>query len=205
MAAGQDTPRRSRMFTYILIALAAVVLLFLAIVAMQPAEFRVTRTATINAPPADVFPHVNDLHKWEAWSPWARLDPEMKLTYDGPAEGAGASYAWSGNNKVGEGRSTIMESRPNERVRLKLEFIRPFAGTNDVEFTFRPEGDQTSVTWDMQGRNNFMSKAFCVFVNMDKLVGGDFEKGLAQLKAVVEAQAAEPSESPELLKSGTAS
>jgi uncharacterized protein YndB with AHSA1/START domain len=191
------------MFTYILIALAAVVLLFLAIVAMQPAEFRVTRTATINAPPADVFPHVNDLHKWEAWSPWARLDPEMKLTYDGPAEGAGASYTWSGNNKVGEGRTTITESRPNDLVRLKLEFVRPFTATNDVEFTFRSEGDQTSVTWDMTGRNNFMSKAFCLFVNMDRMVGGDFEKGLAQLKAVVEAQAAEQMERAEPLASGT--
>jgi uncharacterized protein YndB with AHSA1/START domain len=193
------------MFTYILVALAAVVLLFLAIVAMQPAEFRVTRTATIDAPPGEVFPHVNDLHNWEAWSPWAKLDPEMKLTYDGPAEGAGASYTWSGNNKVGEGRTTITESRPNERIRLKLEFVRPFAATNDVEFTFRSQGRQTSVTWDMQGRNGFMSKAFCLFVNMDKMVGGDFEKGLAQLKAVVEAQAAEQTERVEPLASGTES
>jgi hypothetical protein len=127
----------------------------------------------------------------------------MKLTYDGPAEGAGASYTWSGNNKVGEGRTTITESRPNDLVRLKLEFVRPFTATNDVEFTFRSEGDQTSVTWDMTGRNNFMSKAFCLFVNMDRMVGGDFEKGLAQLKAVVEAQAAEQMERAEPLASGT--
>ena len=110
----------------------------------------------------------------------------MKLTFEGPPAGTGAIYHWSGNNKVGEGRMTITESRPSDLVRIKLEFIKPFASTADTEFTFKPETNQTAVTWSMAGKKNFMSKAFGLFVNMDKLIGGDLEKGLAQLKTVVE-------------------
>ena len=175
------------MLTKILIALAVIVVVFAAIVAMQPSEFRVTRTAAISAPPAAVFAQVNDLHKWEAWSPWVKLDPAMKKTYEGAPAGTGAIHAWAGNNQVGEGRMTITESRPNELIRFKLEFLKPFAVTNTAEFSFKPEGNQTVVTWSMAGENNFIAKALHLFMNMDKMVGGPFEKGLAQMKSVVEA------------------
>jgi hypothetical protein len=111
----------------------------------------------------------------------------MKKTHEGARAGAGAVYTWSGNNEVGEGRMTLTESRPNELVRIRLEFVKPFAATNTAEFTFKPEGDRTAVTWSMFGPNNFIAKAFGLFMNMDKLVGGDFEKGLAQMKAIAEA------------------
>ncbi|MCI0375998.1 MAG: SRPBCC family protein [Gemmataceae bacterium] len=171
---------------YILIALAVVVIGFAVVVAMKPSEFRIVRTGTISAPPSAVFAEVNDFHKWQAWSPWEKLDPALKRTYEGPSAGTGAIYSWAGNKKVGEGRMTIMESRPSDLIRINLEFLKPFKATNTTEFTFKPEGNQTVVTWDMSGRNNFIGKAFCMFMNMDKLVGGDFEKGLANLKASVE-------------------
>jgi uncharacterized protein YndB with AHSA1/START domain len=170
----------------ILIGLAALVVVFVAVVAMQPSEFRVVRSATIAAPAPVVFAAVNDFRQWEAWSPWAKLDPAMKKTYTGAPAGTGAVYAWSGNGEVGEGRTTITESRPGDLVRIKLEFARPFAVTNDVEFTFKPDGDRTAVTWSMTGRNGFMAKAAGIFMDMDKMVGGQFESGLAQLKAVAE-------------------
>lgn len=177
------------MLKKILIGIAAVIVLFVIIVAVQPAQYRVTRTATIPAAPAVVFEHVNDLHKWEAWSPWEKLDPAMKRTFEGPQSGTGASYSWVGNKQVGEGKMSITESKANELVRLKLEFIKPFASTAMTDFTFKPEGEQTTVTWSMSGEKNFMSKAFCLFMNMDKMVGGDFEKGLAGLKSVVQVAA----------------
>lgn len=173
---------------YILIALAAIVVLFVVIVALQPSEFRVVRSATMSVPPPAVFPHVNDFHHWEAWSPWAKIDPAMKQTYEGAPAGTGAIYSWIGNKKVGEGRMTIMESRRSDLVRIKLEFLKPFQATNTAEFTFQPQGEQTLVTWSMFGVKNFFMKAFGLFMNMDKLVGGDFEKGLASMKAVVEAK-----------------
>lgn len=174
------------MLKKILIGIAAVIVLFVVVVAVQPSHYRVSRSATIPAAPAVVFEHVNDLHKWDAWSPWAKLDPAMKVTFDGPQAGAGASYAWVGNKEVGEGKMSITESKVNELVRLKLEFIKPFASTAMTEFTFKAEGNQTSVTWSMTGDKNFISKAFCLFMNMDKMVGGDFEKGLGGLKSVVQ-------------------
>jgi Polyketide cyclase / dehydrase and lipid transport len=173
----------------VLAVIAAIVILFLIVVAMQPSQFRVERKATIAAPPAVVFRHVNSFHKWNDWSPWAKLDPSAKNSYDGPEAGTGAKFAWQGNNKVGQGQMTILESRPSDLIRIKLEFIRPFTCTNAAEFTFRPEGNQTAVTWAMTGTNNFMAKAFGLFMNMDKMVGGDFEKGLASLKSLAEAQA----------------
>jgi len=172
--------------TYILIALALIVIAFVIVVAMQPSEFRIVRSATMSAPAADVFAQVNDFHNWQAWSPWAKLDPAMKQTYERAPAGAGAIYSWVGNNKVGEGRMTLMESRPRDLIRIKLEFMRPFNATNTAEFTFKPEENQTGVTWSMSGRHKFMMKAFGLFMNMDKMVGGDFEKGLANMKSVVE-------------------
>ncbi len=132
---------------------------------------------------------MNDLHNWEAWSPWAKLDPAARQTYDGPPAGVGAAFAWSGNMQVGEGRMTITESRPNELVRLRLDFVKPFKGTNTAEFTFQPDGDQTGVTWAMTGTRTFIPKAIGLFVSCDKMLGGFFEKGLVQLKAVAEAAA----------------
>jgi uncharacterized protein YndB with AHSA1/START domain len=174
------------MLKKILLGIVGFIVVVLVVAALQPADFKITRTATIAAPPADVFAQVNELRKWEAWSPWAKLDPAMKVTYDGPPAGTGASYAWAGNSQVGEGRMTITESRSPELVRMKLEFLKPFAAVNDTEFAFKPETNQTVVTWSMSGKNNFVSKVFCLFMNMDKMVGKDFEKGLAQLKAVAE-------------------
>ena len=174
------------MLLKIVIALAAILAVLTVVIALRPADFRYTRSATIAAPPSAVFAQVNDLHKWEAWSPWVKIDPAMKMSYDGPPSGVGASYTWSGNNEVGEGRSTIVETKPDEAIHLKLEFKRPFAGTNDVEFTFKPQGAQTVVTWSMWGKNNFMSKAVGLVMDCEKMCGGMFEQGLASLESVVE-------------------
>lgn len=175
------------MLKKIIIALVVILVVFVIIVATRPANFRVTRSTIISAPPAVVFAQVNDFHKWDAWSPWAKLDPAMKQTHEGAPAGVGAIYSWAGNKKVGEGRMTITESRTNELIGIKLEFLKPFAAVNTTEFTFTPVGNQTTVNWSMTGTNNFMAKAFCMFMNMDKMVGGDFEKGLADLKSVAEA------------------
>jgi uncharacterized protein YndB with AHSA1/START domain len=181
--------RRVRMLKRILVALAVIVVVFVAVVAMQPSEFRVARTATIAAPAAAVFAQVNDFHKWEAWNPWAKLDPAMKQTYEGAPAGTGAIYTWAGNNEVGEGRMTLTESRPSDLIRIKLEFLRPFAATSTAKFTLKPEGDQTAVTWSMAGRNNLTAKAIHLFMDMDKMIGGQFEVGLARMKVVVETAA----------------
>lgn len=174
------------MISRILIVLAIVILVFVIVVASRPAEFSYQRSTTIAAPPSAVFPHVNDLHKWQAWSPWAKKDPNAKTTFEGPATGIGSSMSWAGNNDVGEGKMTIVESKPDERVQFQLDFIKPFAGTNLAEFTFKPEVGNTLVTWTMTGKNTFFFKAFSLFVDCDKMIGSDFEKGLADLKAIVE-------------------
>lgn len=139
------------------------------------------------APSPAVFAQVNDFHKWEAWNPWGKIDPAMKQTYEGAPAGTGAIYTWSGKNEVGQGRMTITDSRPSELIRIKLEFMKPFRATNIAEFTFKPERNQTLVTWSMTGTNNFMAKAIHLVMNMDKMIGGQFEKGLASMKSVVEA------------------
>jgi uncharacterized protein YndB with AHSA1/START domain len=173
------------MFKKILLGLALVLI----VVATRPSEFRVVRSITIAAPAAAIFPHVNELKKWEPWSPWMKLDPNAKSTFEGPAAGQGAVMGWAGNNQVGEGKMTITESKPNELVRFHLEFYKPMAGTSEAQFTFKPEGHGTVVTWSMSGKNNFIAKAMCLFMNMDKMVGGEFEKGLNSIKGVVEAAA----------------
>ncbi|MGE0456122.1 MAG: SRPBCC family protein [Vicinamibacteria bacterium] len=166
------------------VALVLVVAAFLAFVATRPSEFRITRSRTLAAPPEIVHAHVDDLQRWTAWSPWEKLDPGMKREFSGPAAGTGASYHWVGNKKVGEGRMTITASQPGRGVTLRLEFIKPWTATNTTQFDLTPSGKGTDVVWTMTGTNNFMAKAFCVFMNMDKMVGGDFEKGLAGLDAV---------------------
>ena len=175
------------MLKIVFIALAVIIAVLGIVVAIQPAEFAVVRSAIMSAPPQVVFAQVDDLRKWEAWNPWQKVDPAMKLTFAGPPTGPGASYSWAGNNDVGEGRLTITESRPNDLVRIKLEFMKPFTATNIATFTFKPEGNQTAVTWSMEGHNNYLAKALHLFMNMDSMVGGQFEKGLADMKKVAEA------------------
>jgi hypothetical protein len=178
------------MIKKILLGATVIVVLILVIcvvvVAMQPAHYHVERSATMNAPALAVFNQVNDFHKWDAWSPWAKIDPNMKTNYEGAPAGNGAVYSWVGNSDVGEGRMTITDSKPGELIKIKLEFIKPFAATNATVFNFKPQGNQTAVTWTMDGDNNFVGKAMCLFMSMDKMVGGDFEKGLAQMKTVAE-------------------
>lgn len=174
------------MILKILLVLPVVVAVFLIVAALQPSEFRVARTATIAAPASAVFAQVNNYRNWEAWSPYEKLDPAMKKTFAGAPAGTGAVYTWAGNNQAGEGRATIMESRPSELIRIKLEFFKPFVCINTAEFTFKPEGDQTAVTWSLAGKNNFMAKAVGMFMNFDKMIGGQFEQGLMQLKSVTE-------------------
>ena len=157
------------------------------VIALRPSELRVTRRATIAAPPAAVFAQVNDFRKWEVWSPWAKRDPRMTATYDGAPAGVGAVYTWVGNREVGEGRMTIIESRPHELIRIRLEFMKPFAATNTAEFTLAPAGSGTAVTWTMTGQNGFIGKAIGMVMNMDRMIGGDFEAGLAGIKQQAEA------------------
>lgn len=176
----------------VLVIVVIVVAALILFISTRPSEFRISRSGTISAPPAAVFPHVNDLRKWEAWSPWAKLDPNAKSTFEGPAAGVGAVFGWAGNKEVGEGRMTILESRPDELVRIKLEFLKPFKATNTAEFIFKLEDGRTVVTWSMFGTNNFMAKAINLVINCDRMVGGQFERGLANLRAV--AEAAQPRE-----------
>ncbi len=174
----------------ILISLAVLIILLIIFIALQPAAFRIARSALISAPPQTVFNQINDFHKWEAWSPWLKMDPNVKQTYEGPPSGPGAKYAWSGNKQIGEGRMTILETNPPTLIRIKLEFIKPFQNTNDTEFTFQPQANQTNLTWAMSGQRPFMMKAFGLVMNMDKLVGKDFEKGLASIKQICESPSA---------------
>jgi hypothetical protein len=173
----------------ILVPLIGLILLLLVVVATRPSSFRLERSARIEAPAEVVYEQVADFHRWQGWSPWAKLDPQMKTSCDGPAAGPGAIYAWSGNEKVGEGRMAVLGAKPGESVDIRLEFLKPWKSINSTNFTFRRESGGTRVTWAMAGHNDFMAKAFSLFVDMDKMIGADFEKGLAQLKAVAEAEA----------------
>ena len=152
--------------------------------ATKPDTYTVTRTAVVAAPPESVFAQVDDFRRWAAWSPWEKLDPAMQKTFEGPESGVGSSYAWSGNSQVGVGKMTITESVPPEHVGLRLEFIKPFASVSQTRFAFAPAPGGTQVTWEMEGRHNFVSKCMCVFMDMDKMVGKDFESGLANLDQV---------------------
>lgn len=174
------------MFKKILLFLVILVAAFCGYVAMQPDAFSVKRSAMLNAPPAEVFAQVNDFRNWQEWSPWAKLDPNAKATFSGPDFGKGAKFAWEGNDHVGQGEMEIVESKPNELIKIDLHFIKPFEGTNDTLFTFKPEGNGTTVSWEMSGKNNFIGKAMCILMNMDAMVGADFEKGLNNMKAIVE-------------------
>lgn len=174
------------MLEKVLIGLAVTVAVAVVVVALQPAEYRVARRATIAAPPAAVFAEVNDLQRFQRWNPFARLDPAARNTFEGAPAGAGAALAWSGNSQIGEGRLTITESRPAELVRMRLDFVRPFASTSVAEFTFVPEAGGTAVTWSMTGRRNFVAKAIGLVIGMDRMIGEPFEQGLAALKSMAE-------------------
>jgi len=178
------------MFKKLLIGLVVVLAVLAGVISTRPDTFSVERSAMVQAAPEFAFAQVNDFHGWGAWSPWDKMDPSMKRTYEGAASGVGAMYSWVGNDKVGEGRMTIEESKQNELVRIKLDFIKPFASTSTTTFTFKPAAEGTQVTWRMEGKNNFVSKAFSMFMNMDKMVGGDFERGLASMKTASETAAA---------------
>jgi len=178
------------MLMYILIGVSAIVLILIAIVAAQPADFKVSRSMKMGASPSAVFPLVNELHNWKGWSPWAKLDPNQQVTITDPSSGVGASHSWNGNNNVGEGKMTIVDCQPEKRVGIKLEFQRPFKCNNDVEFVFQREGDGTFVTWTMTGRNGFMGKLMGLMMNMDKMCGGQFEEGLTGIKQIAETSAA---------------
>jgi hypothetical protein len=169
------------------IAIVVLVLLagLLGFAATRPDTFRVQRSTSIAAPPQKISALIQDFHQWISWSPWEKLDPALKRTYSGAASGTGAVYEWEGNKKAGQGRMEITDASP-ARTALKLDFIKPFEAHNTVDFTLEPRGDSTNVLWTMNGRHSFMSKLMCVFVNMDNLVGKDFEAGLANLKAAAE-------------------
>ncbi len=167
----------------VIVALIAIVLIY---ATTRPDSFSVQRTATIKAPPEKVFALINDFHHWPAWSPWEKLDPAMKRTHSGATSGKGAVYAWVGNSDVGEGRMEIVDSVPSSKVDIKLDFITPFESKNTTLFTLQPQGDSTQVTWLMQGPAPYVTQLMTVFVSMDKMIGKDFEAGLANLKANAE-------------------
>ena len=172
--------------TNVLIGLAAAIVVLVAVVATRPDTFHVERSITIAAPPERAFAQVNDFHAWGGWSPWEKKDPQMKRTYGGAPSGTGATYAWAGNNDVGEGRMTIERSVEPSLLVIELQFLKPFAATNTATFTFTPTPGGTKVTWAMDGRNNFVAKAVHLVMDMDTMVGGDFERGLAAMKTNAE-------------------
>jgi uncharacterized protein YndB with AHSA1/START domain len=174
----------------------AIIGIFAVVVALQPNDFTIERSTTIEAPPAAAFAHVNDFHKWDAWSPWAKLDPKAKNTFEGKDSGEGAVFKWSGNDEVGEGSMTIVESKPYERIKIRLDFVKPMEDTSDVVFTFEPDTAGTKVTWDMSGKNNFVGKAMCMVLGMQEMMNEKFDEGLASLKKTVEAEQKAPAPTP---------
>ena len=175
------------MLKKILIGVVVVLVVCAAVVATRPASFSVERSATIPTPPDTAFTQVNDFHAWAGWSPWEKLDPGMKKVFTGAGTGAGSIYYWSGNDQVGEGRMTMEKSERPSSIGIKLEFMRPFATTNQTTFTFAPVPEGTKVTWAMAGHNDFLGKAASMFMDMDKMVGGDFERGLSALSVQAKA------------------
>lgn len=190
MSPDQPARKKSRIGSILLImflVLLTAVGGFAGFVASKPDEFRVERSALMAATPEAIFEQVNTLRLWNDWSPWAKLDPQAKNSFAGPESGKDASFSWSGNNKIGEGTMTITQSKPAELVEYRLEFEKPMKDTSMSEFRLKPEGDQTRVTWAMFGRyQNFPQKAICTLMNMDAMLGPQFEEGLASLKKIVE-------------------
>jgi hypothetical protein len=174
------------MWTTILIVVVLVLAGFLLYVLTRPNELRVERKGRMRARPEQLFEELNDLRRWVGWSPWERLDPAMVKTHSGAERGVGAIYSWKGNAKVGEGRMEILESSPPTLVRIKLDFIKPFPSSNTTTFTLAPQGEFTEMTWAMRGPAGFMTKLMCVFMDLDQAIGKDFERGIANLREVVE-------------------
>ena len=172
--------------TIIAITVAIAIAIVLILAATKPDTFSVRRVTTVSAPPEKIFPLINDFHQWGTWSPWEDKDPAMKRTYSGAGTGKGAVYAWDGNKNVGTGRMEILEVSAPSKIVIKLDFFKPFEAHNTAEFTMLPQGDATSLTWLMHGPAPFMSKVMQVFMNMDKMIGKDFEAGLAKLKKLTE-------------------
>ena len=174
------------MIKIITILFAILVAAILVYAATRPDSFRIERSATIKAAPEKVFPLINDFHQWEAWSPWEKIDPGLKRTYEGAASGKGAVYTWNGNKDVGAGRMEIVESTPASKIVLKLDFTAPFAANNAVEFILERQGETTRITQAMYGPSPFISKLMGLFFSIDKMVGDKYEQGLASLKAIAE-------------------
>ena len=169
----------------ILFALGILAILFIVVIAGQPDEFIVTRANRIVTSPEKIFPHVDNLRAWDAWSPWAKLDPNSKSTFEGPESGVGSAMTWAGNDDVGEGKMTVVESVANDHVKIRLDFAKPFAGTSFATLSLKPDGEKTNVTWSMVGENpSYLSRVMCTLFNANKMVGGMFEKGLANLGEV---------------------
>src|SRR5882724_9199973 len=168
----------------VILAIAIAVVLILA--ATKPDRFSVRREITVRAPAEKIFPLINDFHQWVAWSPYEHKDPALKRTYSGTESGKGAVYGWDGNNNVGSGRMEILESAVPSKIVIQLDFFKPFEGHNTAEFTMLPQGDGTHVSWLMHGPANFMSRLIQVFMNLDNMIGKDFETCLANLKKLTE-------------------
>jgi len=177
-----------KIFGFGLAVVVVLVAAVLAYAATKPDVFRVERSATIKAPPDRIFGMISDLRGWGAWSPYEKKDPDMKRTFSGAPSGKGAIYAWDGDKNVGQGRMEIVDTSAPSKVVIKLDFMRPFEAHNTAEFTMQPEGDATRVTWAMHGPNLFIGKVIGTFLDMDKMVGKDFEDGLTNLKTMAEKQ-----------------
>lgn len=182
----QPAPRKMGWLTKIAAGIIAIIAGFLGYIAVQPAEFHVERSATIAASADVVFAEVNDFRRWDAWSPWSKLDPQAKASFSGAETGVGAIFNWSGNDEIGEGSMTIVDSKPSEQIAIRLDFVKPMEDTANVLFTFQPQGEATRVTWAMSGKNNFVGRCFCFFMNMDKMIGDKYDEGLSNLKKVAE-------------------
>ena len=174
------------MWKIVILVVLVLVVGVLVVASMRPNEFAVERSVSIQAPPEKIFPLINDFRQWPAWSPWEKLDPAMKRTLSGAPSGPGTVYEWDGSSKVGAGRMEIKEASAPSKIRIQLDFIRPFEGHNITDFTLEPRAGATQVTWLMHGPAPFISKLMGLFVSMDKMIGKDFEAGLANLKAAAE-------------------
>jgi uncharacterized protein YndB with AHSA1/START domain len=174
------------MLKKIALAVTVIIIVILGMAAMKPDTFTVKRVIAIKAPPEKIAPLVTDFHQWASWSPWEHLDPAMKRTFSGAPAGKGAIYEWEGNKDVGKGRMEVLDAATPAKTVIKLDFLQPFESHNVTEFTLVPQGEMTQVTWDMTGPMPFISKIMSVFVSMDSMIGKDFEKGLANMKATAE-------------------
>ena len=174
------------MFKIIGIGVLVIIVALVGYAAVQPSEYFISREISIRASADKIFPHLNNAKLMNAWSPWAELDPKAKMSFTGPEEGVGSRTSWADGEQLGTGSATVVESVPNERVRTKLEYIKPFEGVQDAEMSIKPSGTGSLVIWSVRGQNNLIGRLMCMFMNMDKMVGGTFEKGLSTLKSRVE-------------------